>query len=67
MTIARHYIAEKNPDGGHIPGAPLRDITQEEFDALPEWLQRSVDASPMYRKTKPGESARAAPKPEKET
>ena len=62
-TIARHYDASKNPDGGGIPGAPLRDITQDEWDELPEWLQRSIDASPFYRKTKPSASA---PKAEKE-
>lgn len=67
MTIARFYDEAKNPDGGHIPGVALRDLTQEEFDALPEWLQRSVDASPMYRKSKPGEPSKPAPQPEKET
>jgi hypothetical protein len=65
--IARYYIAEKNPDNGHLPGAPLRDLTEEEFSALPEWLQRSVDALPFYRKTKPGDAPRATTKPEKET
>jgi hypothetical protein len=52
-TIARYYVAEKNPEGAFLPGVPLADLSQEQFDALPEWLQQSVDASPLYRKTKP--------------
>lgn len=51
--IARYYDESKNSDGGSFPGVPLRDLTEEEFSSLPEWLQRSVDASPIYRKTKP--------------
>lgn len=67
MAVVRFYDSSKNPDGGHIPGVPLRDLTEEEFSELPAWLQASVDASPMYRKTSPGEPHRAASKPEKET
>jgi hypothetical protein len=52
-AIARYYDDSKNPDGGGFPGVPLRDLTESEFEALPEWLQQSVDASPLYRKTKP--------------
>ena len=51
--VARHYDASKNPDGASLPGVPLRDLTQAEFDALPAWLQLSVDASMFYRKTAP--------------
>jgi hypothetical protein len=50
---ARYYEAGKNPEGGMLPGVPLRDLTESEFAALPDWLQRSVDASPFYRKTRP--------------
>jgi len=64
--IARYYDEAKNPDGAHLPGVPLRDITEEEFDALPAWLQLSVDASPFYRKSKPAEQAKAASKPKEE-
>lgn len=53
MSTARYYDASKNPDGAVLDGVPLRDLTEEEFEALPPWLQASVDASPMYRKTKP--------------
>lgn len=48
---ARYYDASKNEAGGYLPGVPLRDLTEAEFDALPAHLQASLDASPMYRKT----------------
>ncbi len=51
MPIARYYKAEQNPDGAYIDGVPLRDITDEEWEALPERLQRAADASGLYRKT----------------
>lgn len=51
--IARYYDASKNPDAASLPGVPLRDLTQAEFDALPAWLQLSVDASMFYRKSAP--------------
>lgn len=57
--IARHYVADKNPEGAFFPGVPLRDLTEDEFDALPEWLQRSVDAHDMYRKTAPPSAEKA--------
>ena len=53
MSIARYYDESKNPDGAVLDGVPLRDLTVEEFETLPPWLQANVDASPMYRKTKP--------------
>jgi hypothetical protein len=53
MPIARYYDESRNEDGRAFDGVPLRDLTDEEFAALPEWLQLSVDASSLYRKTKP--------------
>ncbi len=53
MPIARYYDESKNEDGSAFDGVPLRDLNEEEFDAMPPWLQASVDASPLYRKTKP--------------
>lgn len=50
-TIARHYNADKNPTGAALPGVPLRDLTQAEFDKYPTWLKESIDASPLYRRT----------------
>jgi hypothetical protein len=53
-TIARYYDLSKSEDGRRfISGVPARDITVEEWDALPPHLQRSVDASDIYRKTRP--------------
>lgn len=64
LTGPRYYVAEANPGGtdspAHFPGVPLRDLEAAEFEALPLWLQYSVDESPMYRRTKP----RAAAQPE---
>lgn len=60
-AIARYYDPSKNEDGGAIPGVPLGDIDEETFASYPEWLQRSVDAAPFYRKTKPSKAAKAAP------
>ena len=51
MTIARYYDATKNPDGAFFPGVPLRDLTEDEWDALSKRMQESVDACPFYRKT----------------
>lgn len=52
MAVARYYDPEKNKEGAAFPGVPLDDVTEEQWASTPEWLQRSVDASPMYRKTK---------------
>lgn len=51
--VARYYDETKNEEGGQLPGVPLRDLTDAEFNALPEWLQASVDALDCYRKTPP--------------
>lgn len=52
MATALYFDSSKD-EGGEFPGVPKRDLTQDEFDALPKWLQASVEASPMYRKTNP--------------
>lgn len=51
--IVRFYDEAKNPDGGFFPGVPLRDIEADEWDALSERMQKSVDVCPFYRKTRP--------------
>lgn len=50
--IARYYDASKNPEGATFPGVPLRDITESEWEAIPDWLKPSIDESKFYRKTK---------------
>jgi hypothetical protein len=52
-SIAYYYLADKNPEGGTLPGVPLADLTQAQFDAYPPWLQASIAALDCYRKTKP--------------
>lgn len=60
MAIARYYVADQHPNGTLIPGVPLRDLTDEDFDALSAWDQASVDAAPFYRKTNPQPTPRNA-------
>lgn len=52
-NMARYYDPDANPYGRIFPGVPLADIDQGTWDSLPAWLRDSVDASAMYRKTKP--------------
>lgn len=60
----RYYVGGDEPSV-ILPGVPLRDLSAAEFAALPEHLQRSVDASDVYRKTKPPVN-QPAPKPKQE-
>ena len=43
-----YYDPSKNPSGACIDGVPLRDLTKDEFDALPTWLQANVAACDFY-------------------
>ena len=61
MAIARWYVKDKNPEGASIFGVPLADVSQEEWETYPKHVQDSVDASEMYRKTKPETAQRARP------
>jgi hypothetical protein len=65
--VARYYSAEHNPEERFFPGVPLRDLTEDEFNALPEWLQRSIDDDPlkMFTKTKRRETPAEAPAPKR--
>lgn len=51
MATARYYRPDKNAEGASFPGVPLRDLEEEEFEALPAWVKASVDASDLYQKT----------------
>jgi ERCC4-type nuclease len=53
--IAAKYLANKNPQGYLIDGAPLRDITADEWQALPDQVRRSVAAADFYEVTPTGE------------
>lgn len=61
MATARYYNEDK-ADGQHIWGVPARDLTDDEYEALPRWLQQQVDDSPLYRKTAPPKKTTTAPK-----
>lgn len=63
LTGPRYYDASRNPEGALFHGVPLRDLDAEEFEALPLWLQYSVDESSFYRRSKP---RLAAPPPKEE-
>lgn len=43
-----YYDPSKNPEGGYIDGVPLRDLTDDELAALPQWLRASVEACGFY-------------------
>jgi hypothetical protein len=62
MAIERYYDPDKNPNGrARLPGVPLRDLTTDDWANLTKRQQESVDASDIYRKTKPA-SAKATKK-----
>lgn len=55
------YDPNKNPRNAYIPGVPLRDLSAEEFDALPPGVQTSVTRCDWYvlpTKTRRAKSAR---------
>lgn len=70
--IVRYYVPENNPGGGHFPGVGLRDLTEDDWDNIPEAIQKDVDASNFYRKTAPAkaesksEGGKAPAAPEKD-
>lgn len=57
MSTAR-YFDESKYDGEYIPGVPLRDLTEDEYDALDDSAKATVDAVPFFRKTAPTKSSR---------
>lgn len=66
MAVARYYDPKRNPEGAHFPGVPLRDLSEEEFKALPDWVQRDIDASGLYTKTKTEGASASTGEPRKE-
>lgn len=51
--LAFIYDNTKNPDGVHLDGVPLRDLTRVEFEALPEKWKTAVIQQPFYVAVKP--------------
>lgn len=59
MAIARYYVSDKNELNAQgepirsFPGVPLADIDEAAWETFPTWLKQDVDASDLYRKTRP--------------
>ena len=51
--VAWYYNPARNPDGAALIGVPLRDLTEADMDDMPAHTVKSIDESPLYRKTKP--------------
>jgi ABC-type microcin C transport system permease subunit YejB len=49
-NIAVRYIAANNPEGNYFDCVPLRDLTQDEWDALKPWVQAGLLDSTWYVK-----------------
>jgi hypothetical protein len=64
MATRKYYRPDRNPgteaNPAMLPGVPLADLSDEEYEAFPEWLQRSIDASEMYQSTNPHPQPRRA-------
>lgn len=63
MATAYYYDESKNPDGAYFGGVPLGNISEEEFESYPKWLQQNIAESPMYRKTNPNPEPREKKEP----
>lgn len=62
------YNEKKNPEGAHIPGVPLNDLSEVQFNELPKHIQASVLAAPFYsKKRQQKEITPVAEKPEGES
>lgn len=66
MSVARFYDETKNPEGRFFGGVPLADIDEDTWNGYSDQLKASVDADPMYRKTRPHKPAADAPDKTKE-
>ena len=59
MKIVYYYDEDKNPGGDALIGVPLRDLAEDDMAQFAKHTVASIEASPLYRKTKP-ESRKAA-------
>lgn len=60
MAIMFRYDEKKNPEGAHLPGVPLADISNEEYLAMPDWLRESLKSAPFYSYAQSGRKPAAA-------
>jgi hypothetical protein len=62
-AIVRKYDETSNQDGAILLGVPMRDLTREEWDSYPNWLQQSIDYSGFWSipRGAPKDTFRTAP------
>jgi hypothetical protein len=66
MATARWFDKSKLEKGVSLPfGIPQRDLSDEEFNAYPAHIQRSIDSWPVFAKRNPNPTPRT-PKEDKE-
>lgn len=54
MATARWFDESKLEPGMVLPyGVPMRDLSDEDWDAYGPDVQASIDSWPLFRKTKP--------------
>lgn len=61
QEVAYRYVAERNPEGGFLPGVPLRDLTRADLARMPSWLRESLTTCPFYEAV--GVSRRGSARP----
>lgn len=59
--ILYYYDEAANPEGAFFPGVPLADLTEEQFEEQPVWLQASIAAAKFYKKSAPKKADNATP------
>ncbi|GAB4203612.1 MAG: hypothetical protein OHK0022_27950 [Roseiflexaceae bacterium] len=50
--IVIRYHPKRNPDGAHLPGVPLRDLTRADLAQMPRWQVRSIIKQPFYTRVR---------------
>ena len=65
MKTARYLAIDAGVVQGMVlAGVPVRDLSEDEWEALPPHVQQDVDGSGWWRKTKPpSDTPDAAPEP----
>lgn len=61
MATKRYLNVEATQGGSqYIAGVPLTDLSDEQYESLPEWQQKQVDNSGLYRKSAPPSTEKKA-------
>lgn len=48
-AVVYFYHPQENPTNAFYPGIPLADLTQAQYDVLPQWAQAAVTGNDMYQ------------------